>query len=147
MLRWTAALLTFTSQGISVLQPQWHLTNFRASIRKKMNNFFFFFDMAMSLKKSKDRCRVSSSSLQIIKSVYVLGRTNIIPCEELFSQSINSPIQSKSGIMSNICDQMVSSRKRLNITSESSQSPCILLAKNSGSAVALQKTLLADAQK
>lgn len=147
MLDVSAALLTFTSQGISVLKPQWHVTNFMASIRKKMKKCFFFFYMAMSLKKSKDQCRVSSSSLQIIKSVHVLHRTDIMPCEELVSQCISSPIQSKSKIMSDICDQMVSSRKRLNIISESSQSPCILLAKSSGSAVALQKTLLADDQR
>lgn len=43
MLDVSAALLTFTSQGISVLKPQWHLTNFMASIRKKMKKCFFFF--------------------------------------------------------------------------------------------------------
>lgn len=37
MLGVSAALLTFTSQGISVLQSWWHLTNFTARIRKKMH--------------------------------------------------------------------------------------------------------------
>lgn len=39
----------------------------------------------LTFKKSKDQCRVSNSSHQITKSVHVLDRIDIMPCEELFS--------------------------------------------------------------
>lgn len=94
----SAALLTFTRQGISVLQSWWRLTNLVAKIRKKLHKWLFFPPhlphVSMFLKESKQRCRVSSSCPQLIKFVHILGRAGFMPCEELFSECIDAASQS-----------------------------------------------------